>query len=73
MTISPKRRREIIEEMIAFAEAYQIAAAYAAAGDMEIAKFFLSDAAVRGQRSPAKKLGCVCRNPHPFYLADRIA
>jgi hypothetical protein len=55
MTISLKRRREIIEEMIAFAEAYQIAATYAAAGEMEIAKLFLSDAAVRGQRSPAEK------------------
>ena len=29
----------------------RIAGAYAAAGDMEMAKFFLSDAAVRGQRS----------------------
>ena len=53
MTIDPKRRREMIEEMYAFAEAYSFAAAYAAVGDMETAKFF--DAAVRGPWSPAEK------------------
>jgi hypothetical protein len=42
MTISLKRRREIAQEIKQFSEAYRLAAAYAKAGDMDMAEFFLN-------------------------------
>jgi hypothetical protein len=52
--ISPQRRREIIDEANAFAEAYRIGRSYAAAGDMEMAHRFYSTVK-RCAKSPEEK------------------